>query len=178
MKCSSAFDKMTWLVYNNNRNKLVVIFESQEKKEKKIFKINLMDIDPSISENISDKDFPYAITMSSQEFMKHCKDMNSISEKLDIKVSSNKLMLSGKGDIGQVEFEINGGVTIAEKENNAEKIVQGLFDLKLLLIFTKCTSLSNNVTIYIKNDYPLIISYPILSLGTIKLALAQSNNKN
>ena len=58
------------------------------------------------------------------------------------------------------------------KNNNPEEIVQGVFALKHLVMFTKCTNLSNQVEIYLKNDYPLIISYGVASLGNIKLCLA------
>ena len=50
--------------------------------------------------------------------------------------------------------------------------VQGVFSLKYLILFTKCTNLCNQIQLYIKNDYPLIIQYTIASLGMIKLCLA------
>jgi proliferating cell nuclear antigen len=53
-----------------------------------------------------------------------------------------------------------------------EYLVQGIFSLKYLLLFTKCTNLCNQIQLYIKNDYPLIIQYTIASLGIIKLCLA------
>jgi proliferating cell nuclear antigen len=51
-------------------------------------------------------------------------------------------------------------------------IVQGVFSVKHLVLFTKCTNLSNTMELYLKNDYPLIIKYDVASLGSIKLALA------
>jgi hypothetical protein len=44
-----------------------------------------------------------------------------------------------------------------------------------LLIFTKCTNLSNNVELYLKNNYPIILRYTIASLGEIKLCLSQQD---
>jgi proliferating cell nuclear antigen len=65
------------------------------------------------------------------------------------------------------------------KNNNKDDIIQGLFALKHLVLFTKCTNLCNNVELYLKNDYPLIIRYSVASLGEIKLCLApQTNNTN
>ena len=58
------------------------------------------------------------------------------------------------------------------KNNNKDDIIQGLFALKHLVLFTKCTNLCNNVELYLKNDYPLIIRYSVASLGEIKLCLA------
>jgi len=51
-------------------------------------------------------------------------------------------------------------------------IIQGNFNLKYLVLFTKCTNLSNNVELYLKNDYPLIIKYATAGLGQLKLCLS------
>ena len=38
----SHFDTMTWLVDDEDINKLIVVLESAERKEKKTFKLNLI----------------------------------------------------------------------------------------------------------------------------------------
>jgi hypothetical protein len=53
-------------------------------------------------------------------------------------------------------------------------IVQGYFLLKPLALFTKCTAMSTDIIIYLKNNYPIIIEYSVAGLGEIKLALAPS----
>jgi proliferating cell nuclear antigen len=50
--------------------------------------------------------------------------------------------------------------------------VQGVFSLKYLVLFTKCTNLSSSVEIYLKNDYPLIVKFLVASLGELKLCLS------
>jgi proliferating cell nuclear antigen len=176
LKCMSHFDTMTWLVDSDDINKLIIILESTERKEKKTFKLNLMDNDEE-TYDITPIQFPYSITMPSQDFHKYCKDMAASTEKIEIKATSNKLYFSGKGEIGNIEFEVgetNGGLTIVSTTNNTNEIVQGLFELKFLLIFTKCTNLCNQITIFLKNDYPIIITYQIAALGEIKLVLSPS----
>ena len=158
LKCMSHFDTMTWLVDDDDINKLIIILESSEKKEKKTFKLNLMDIEEETYE-IAPIQFPYLINIPSQDFHKYCKDMSSSTDKIEIKATSNKLYFSGKGEIGNIEFEVgetNGGLSITSTTNNSNEIVQGLFELKFLLIFTKCTNLCNKVILYLKNDYPII----------------------
>jgi DNA-binding LytR/AlgR family response regulator len=81
--------------------------------------------------------------------------------------------------IGNIDFEVgetNGGLSIISTTNNTNEIVQGLFELKFLLIFTKCTNLCNQVTLFLKNDYPIILTYQIASLGEIKLVLSPSKS--
>jgi proliferating cell nuclear antigen len=176
LKCMSHFDTMTWLVDDEDINKLIIILESAERKEKKTFKLNLMDIEEEIYE-ISPIQFPYSITLPSQDLHKYCKDMSASTDKIEIKATSNKLFFSGKGGMGNIEFEVgetNGGLQIISNTTNMNEIVQGLFELKFLLIFTKCTNLCNQVTLFLRNDYPIIVTYQIAALGEIKLVLSPS----
>jgi proliferating cell nuclear antigen len=180
LKCMSQFDNMTWLVDDDDINKLCIILESSERKEKKIFKLNLMDIEEQ-NYDITPIQFPYLITLPSSDFHKYCKDMASSTDKIEIKSTANKLYFSGKGEMGYIDFEVgesNGGLSIISNTNNNNEIVQGLFELKFLLIFTKCTNLSNLVTLYLKNDYPIIVNYQIGSLGEIKLVLSPTKNSD
>ena len=55
---------------------------------------------------------------------------------------------------------------------NSNEIIQGMFSLKYLVLFTKCTNLSSSIELYLKNDYPLIIRYQVANLGEVKLCLA------
>jgi proliferating cell nuclear antigen len=172
----SNFDTMTWIIDDEDINKLIIILESSEKKEKKTFKLNLMDIEEEKYE-VDPIQFPYKISLSSQDFHKYCKDMAASTEKIEIKATSKKLYLAGKGSIGNIEFEVgesNGGLSIEATTNNVNEIVQGLFEIKFLLIFTKCTSLCNQVSLYLKNDYPIILTYQVAALGEIKLVLSPS----
>ena len=62
-----------------------------------------------------------------------------------------------------------------DNDDKNQEIIQGIFSLKYLLIFTKCTNLCPTVEIYLKNSYPIILRYSIASLGEIKLCLAQQD---
>lgn len=174
LKCMSHFDTMTWLVDDDDINKLIIVLESAERKEKKTFKLNLIDLE-EYKCNIDPIEFPYLITLPSQDLHKYCKDMIGSTEKIEIKATHNKLFFSGTGECGHVEFEVgetNGGLSIISNTTNTHEIVQGLFELKFLLIFTKCTNLCNQVTLFLKNDYPIIVAYQIAALGEIRLVLS------
>uniref|UniRef100_A0A6C0D817 Proliferating cell nuclear antigen PCNA N-terminal domain-containing protein n=1 Tax=viral metagenome TaxID=1070528 RepID=A0A6C0D817_9ZZZZ len=176
LKCMSHFDTMIWQVDSDDMNKLVIILESSERKEKKIFKLNLMDLEEEKYE-VEPIDFPFSITLPSQDFHKYCKDMSSATDKIELMCTKNKIIFSGNGELGHVEFEVgetNGGLSIDVNSNCSDEIVQGLFELRFLIIFTKCTNLCSTVTLYLKNDYPLIVKYSIAMLGEIKLVLSPS----
>jgi proliferating cell nuclear antigen len=60
----------------------------------------------------------------------------------------------------------------APAPERANEIVQGIFGIKHLVLFTKCTHLSPTLELYLKNNFPLILQYSVASLGNIRLALA------
>jgi proliferating cell nuclear antigen len=83
------------------------------------------------------------------------------------------------GDFAEQETIISENNTSVkvQKNTNANEIVQGLFQLKHLVLFTKCTSLCPSIELYLKNDYPLILRYTVANLGEVKLVLAPIKNK-
>ena len=177
IKCMTHFDTMTWKIDDEDINKLMMILQND--KEKKIFRMNLMDIEDANYE-IEPVKFPYCINLPSQDFQKYCKDISSATDKIEIKCTEQNLFLSGKGELGILDFELNtskGGLNIEKNSNEPDEIVQGLFELKYLIIFTRCTSLCNQVNLYLKNNYPLIIKYSVAALGEIKLVLSPSKPK-
>ena len=179
IKCMTHFDTMTWRIDDEDINKLIMILESE--KEKKIFKINLMDLEDANYE-IEPVKFPYSIVLPTQDFQNYCKNMMATTDKIDIKCTNDNLFLSGKGEIGVADFEltasnVSSGLTIIKNTDNFNEIVQGTFELKYLIIFTRCSSLCTHVNLFLKNDYPLIVQYSIAKLGHIKFVLSQSKPK-
>ena len=59
----------------------------------------------------------------------------------------------------------------------SNEIIQGVFQLKHLFLFTKCTNLCPSIEIYLKNDAPLILRYTVANLGEVKLVLAPLKNR-
>ena len=106
--------------------------------------------------------------------------MNNIGDKMEITSIDNILKFKVEGDIGTAEHllgqDLKNNLTINNNKSNS--IIQGIFNLKNLVMFTKCTNLCNQIKIFIKNDYPLIIIYDVASLGEIKLCLAPISINN
>lgn len=166
-------DTLSLSVEKDDPNKLGIKIENGEKNSITRYKLNLMDL-PEDPISVPPATFESVITMPSVDFQKLCRDMHNISDYLEIKSVGNQLIFNCKGDIGTAEHVIgenNSGMAFI-KNNKPDEIVQGVFALRHLVMFTKCTNLSNQVEVYLKNDYPLIISYGVASLGNIKLCLA------
>ena len=176
MKTLNNNDTITFFVDSDDINKLGIRFENAEKNIISTKKINLMDIDEYDIE-IPPTKFSTVVNMPSGFINKICRDLNSLAEVVEIKSVNKKLMLSTQGENVGDEVEIgesDNGVTIVTDDSTS--IFQGLYDLKYLCVFTKCTNLCSNVDIYIKNDYPLVLRYFVASLGTIHLCLSSKTD--
>ena len=106
--------------------------------------------------------------------------MHNLADDIEIKSVDQQIMFSCKGDFASQDTcigEANSGMAFI-KNQNPDEIVQGIFALKHLVLFSKCTNLCNSIEMYLKNDYPLIIKYTVASLGDIKLCLAPKYEDN
>jgi proliferating cell nuclear antigen len=109
--------------------------------------------------------------------------MNALGEKLDVEItsSSSDLIFKCIGDFAEQETIISENTTsnmkVHKSAGSAAEIVQGIFQLKHMVLFTKCTSLCPSIELYLKNDYPLILRYTVANLGEVKLVLAPMKNK-
>ena len=135
--------------------------------------LNLLDIsDEEI--NIPPAEFETELTLPTIDFQKLIRDMTNIGEFVDIKSAGSDLIFNCKGDFALQETilsETQGGLNFSVK-SAPELPIQGVFSLKYLVLFTKCTNLCNLIHMYIKNDYPLIIRHNVANLGDIKLCLS------
>lgn len=165
-------DTLTLYVKKSNPNVLGIKIENSEKNQMTIYNINLMDVDQTEIE-IPPAEFDSVITLPSVEFQKIIRDMHNLSDKIEIKSAGSQLIFSCEGDFATrqtIMGETPGGMSY--NEHNSDEIVQGVFALKNLVLFSKCTNLSSSIEMYLKNDYPLIIKYTVADLGEIKLCLA------
>lgn len=165
-------DTLTLFIESNDLNHLGIKIENGEKNSKTTYKLNLLDLDNQ-KITIDDAAFNTVITLPSVDFQKYCRDMHNIAEKVEIKNIGSQLILSCKGDFCSQETIIvdndNGINTIMNK--NTCEIVQGVFSLKYLVLFTKNTNLCSTVELLLKNDYPLVVRYMVASLGELKICL-------
>lgn len=179
LKCMNSYDIMTWKIEENDVNRLIMHLENP--KEKKIFKINLMDLE-DLNYEIDDIEFAYYANIDATEFQKKCKDMsNAKIDKMEIKCTKDNLFLSGEGDIGVLCFQLNphtSGIEIIKSEYIDEDIYQGIFELNYLTNFTKSTSLCNKVSLCLKNEYPIVIKYSVSILGELKFTLSPTKEND
>ena len=173
IKTMSNSDTLTLYVKKKNPNTLGIKIENNEKNQVTEYNLNLMDLHQESIE-IPPAIFDSVITLPSVEFQKIIREMYNLSDRIEIKSAGAQLIFSCKGDFATrttIMGETPGGMSYIENLN-PDEIIQGVFTLKNLVLFSKCTNLSNSIEMYLKNDYPLIIMYTVASLGQIKLCLA------
>ena len=147
--------------YNKDENIYNTIYQS------------LMDIERQ-NQTIPPAKFDNVIIMNSSRFQKICREIFQFSEQIEITSVGNQLIFRGYNSNVKQEIKIKptpDGMQYEENEKS-DKIVQGVFDLKYLVQFSKCANLDKNIRIHFKNDYPLVIQCNVASLGTIRLCLA------
>ena len=175
IKTVNNSDILTIFMNKDNDNHLGIIIENTEKHTITTYKLNLLDLD-NMSLDIPPVTFPSLISIPSNDFQKIVRDMNNLAEFVEIKSSNQQLTFRCGGDFCAQETVLseskNGFSSEKLEENSVKEIIQGVFSLKFLVLFTKCTNLCNTVRLYIKNDYPLVVTYNIASLGEIKLCLS------
>lgn len=171
-------DTLTLFIESNDLNHLGIKIENGEKNSKTTYKLNLLDLD-SRQIHIDNAEFNTVINLPSVDFQKWCRDMNNIAETVEIKNIGNQLILSCKGDFCSQETIIvdnDNGINTINYKKNSDDIVQGIFNLKYLVLFSKCSNLCGTVELLLKNDYPIVVRYLVASLGTISLLLAPTCN--
>ena len=166
-------------------NHLGIKIENSEKNSRTTYKLNLLELDHQ-EISVDPTAFSEVVTLPSCDFQKICRDMHNLAEYMEIRSIQNQLVFSCKGDFCSQETIIcdSGGASsssasasasaavVASSSPQSGEIVQGVFSIKHLVLFTKCTNLCSTMELYLKNDYPLIIRYDVSSLGSIRLALA------
>lgn len=166
-------DTLTLFIESNDPNHLGIKIENGEKNSKTTYKLNLLDLDNQTIK-IDDAEFNTVITLPSVDFQKYCRDMHNIADKVEMKNIGAQLILSCKGDFCSQETVIvdnDTGVNSITNKNSSD-IVQGVFSLKYLVLFTKNTNLCSTVELLLKNDYPLVVRYMVASLGELKICLS------
>lgn len=180
IKTISNNDVLTLFVEREDPNSLGIRIENPDKNVRTHYKLSMFDINV-LNINIPPADFPTVITMPSVDFQKIVRDMHNLADFMEIRNVEKQLCFSCKGDFCTQETVLgvdkNQGLSIVKSgTTKSHEIIQGVFSLKYLSMFTKCTNLCNVVEIFLKNNFPLVLRYSVASLGEAKFVLAQSDD--
>jgi proliferating cell nuclear antigen len=191
------------MIYNRtSHNHLNLRYVNQQKQLTSDYYLNLLDLrEDNIS--IGKQKFDFVITMPSNDFHSLIKNMSIIAEQVDIKFvctdTSNYSLIfscigefasqhsafdySPKNNNGQHQNEnvINVSKNTDDSEEepiNGSNIVQGVYELKALSLFSRCSQMCPTIELYIRNDSPLVIKYRVADMGSVHLILSPINNND
>lgn len=167
-------DVITFYVERNNRKEFKIRAENSEDRILRKSKIKILDIEKKVIKDNVCMDFDSEICLPSVKFQKFIKDLNSlgIDSNIEIKSIGQQLIFSSVGNFSENEIIMGSSSNVKfEKNTDDFEIVQGVFKLKFLVLFTKATNLSQTVRMYLKNNYPLILKYSVGNLGSLSFIL-------
>lgn len=191
-KIIKTIDKDEWLtlyVDDEERNNLNIKINNHDEQKDTIFKLKLLDLADN-NEQIPDTNVDSHIIMGSQEFHKTCREMQGIADFVEFQCLPDAFIMKCKGEHlerttrykttknEQTGANVEIDFKKAGKNKYAPKIVEGVYDLKYLVSFTKFSTLSSYIELYMRNDYPLVIKYSISTLGRLFLCLVPKNFDN
>ncbi len=151
--------------------------ETNKSSEETDIELYLMDIsNPEMP--IPPTDFQNKITMASDKFHTICKHLNINSTYVEIRSVNNEILFRGQNENGKITKSYRDMNYSEKKKDNNDQVVQGLYELKTLMCFSKCNKLCNVIEIYLKNDYPLVLVISVATLGKMYVFLSPSNVDN
>jgi proliferating cell nuclear antigen len=172
LKSGNNSDNLTLYQDDNDQNHLWIRFENHEKNYVRSLKLTLLDLDEDRI-TIPPMKCSSIITMPSNDFSKICRDMSNLAEEIEITSINDSIKFECRGDFA-TESTIYGnskdGLSVNKKKDD---IIHGIYDLKNLLLFTKCTNLCDNIEIHFEKDFPLTIIYRVGDLGSLRFCLSE-----
>lgn len=160
-------DELVMYIDKNN-DKLLKINTSNNSRRIGEFELELEDL-PNTQIKIPKMKYDVCVTMCTKEFHKLCKNMDQLTDFVEIRCTEKIITFSCKNDrIKQViSFAMNDNVKITwpEEDKNNNLIIQNTYGLRELNIFNKCNYLCKEIQLFMKNDYPLGIRYIIAPIG-------------
>ena len=169
----SNSDLLSLYVKEDTTNVLGIMINNPDMNTMTNYKLKLLDL-PENNITIPPVEHDMIVSMQSTQFQKIIKEMNGIAKTVEIRSIGDEFIFSCSGLFTERETiikENENGMNF-EKKLEKGKIVQCIYLLKILTTFTKCTGLSPNIRLSLKNDYALEICYDVGSLGTLKLILS------
>ena len=174
LKLAGNDDEMT-IKSDANSSFLSISFENKKSEKSSEFQLNLINLEID-SLGIPSCEYPSCITMNSSEFFKMCKEISTVSETLNIKITDKSMALfqfEGKLGSGKIKLKNNtdekGESTVIIKCNEE---VNKRYGLSYINNFSKASSLSNLVEVHFSESFPMKIHLAIEDMGFVEFYLA------
>ncbi|QGR53850.1 PcnA [Moumouvirus maliensis] len=160
--------RSTLYIKSSNEN------NGNDNSEETEIELSLMEI-PNPEMPVPTTQFQNKITMKSDKFHNICKYLNNNSTFVEIKSINNEIIFVGKNEGGKVTMSCRD-TEYNFKDKDPNQVVQGMYELRNLLGFSKCNKLCNTIELYLKNDFPLVLVISVATLGKMYVFLSPIDN--
>jgi proliferating cell nuclear antigen len=173
LKSATSNDILVMSVKEDSCEELQIEIQNSSKNSKTVSSLKLIDLDHD-SISLPDVECDVVVSMQSVELQKIFHHMTQLSmETVQVQCTESQLIFTCEGDYAKQKTILGAtehGLAFNSKHDTV--LVQESFDLKFLTTFCRSSSLSPQVEIYIKKNYPMFLHYRCLNLGPINFALA------
>lgn len=172
-KCIESDNSL--IIENSEEDKFVKMFFS-DAVDMKLARFNLSLMNKVEDElNIPEFGFESKVVVASEEFARIIRDLNQISEEVQITVTKQFMSLSVKSEM--IEGTITYKNSHSVKDDKFVKLnvtseFSNVFSLKFLTEFCRAAPLSDVVVLYFSKETPLTIEFPIQKYGSLRYYLA------
>lgn len=178
LRCSANEDSLT-LVAEDSPDNMLVLFEDTKRERISEYSLKLMEIDADFLE-VDQIDYDTTINMPSTEFAKIIRDLNQLSDSLNILVTKETIKFTSEGDFGSGSVIVKPRTDVERPEDSVrvelEKPVDLTFGSKYLLDIIKAASLSVSIVVKLSAETPALFHFNLDGAGHLQYFLAPKFN--
>lgn len=170
IRSMTSNDFMEWRIYEDEPHRMEIELSNSERRTKTINSIKLLDLDAE-DIIIPQVEFDRVVSMPSSELSKHVREMVTVSPFITIRATTTTLELVSEGEMARSHITIEptaSGLNWKHSEKGGD--IEGRYFARYIEKFTK-NSLANNVELFLKSNYPLIMRFEI-SIGCLRFCIA------
>ena len=184
VKIASSSDTIAFFVRKQSTHELGIHIENTETHNRTVFSLKMLDLNTA-NITLPPLEFDYMVQLNSATFQRLIRDMQNLAPFVTISTTGNGLVLSCSGDFAQQTTTIGAAEDITEGTPEATPeltpITEGAakpppfsstYSLKYLSLFSKSSTLSSSLSMYLRRDHPLTLDFAAGSLGSIIFLLS------
>ncbi|RMD57931.1 proliferating cell nuclear antigen (pcna) [Candidatus Woesearchaeota archaeon] len=134
------------------------------------FSIPLIELEDK-EQRIPNLSFPVTVTTASSVLTDAIADADVVAESVSFEAEPEKLAIAAQGDLSKAHIEIKNDSNTKIKSEGDSK-VRSKFSIEYLKKMIPASKLSDEVSIYLNNDYPLKLEYKIVDKLLLSFILA------
>lgn len=178
VKTISSHDSISfWVDDTETIPRLGMTIENEDKKTASHYRINTLDL-PVENLEIPDVEVDTVVSLRSNDFQRMIRNMSQLAKTVQVVAERDRLVFRCHGEYASRETIVSKSEHGLVFSRDLDTSIEGVYSLRHLNMFTKASNLSNNVDLFLKTDFPLILRYGVVDLGEIRFALTPKSSES